>query len=252
MANVKNVPERLWKYRAWDTDHHARDMIVDGEIYFASKEQLNDPFEFRYRDKFPDAPAELERFAKELCALNYPYDSPQERRAHFRNLLAEIKHLAKAGGGISPTAANIILGVFSVTEINNDILMWSHYADHHNGICIGLRPAIIGRLFMPVQYLTDVPIHDVWGYVQPNDDDFLNLSLFKSTRWEHEREWRTIKKIGPDRYPGCVDQIVIGARADEKTRTEVLAAVDATAHEIKVFEAKLSERKFGLDIVPVR
>jgi hypothetical protein len=53
-------------------------------------------------------------------------------------------------------------GVLSLSEINDDPLMWAHYADAHRGICIGLTEALMpyrGQHFAPtrVSYVPEVP-----------------------------------------------------------------------------------------------
>jgi hypothetical protein len=153
-------------------------------------------------------------------------------------------------GGICPTSAEIILGVFSASEIENDLLMWSHYADHHKGVCVGVRPSVIARRFLRVDYVEHVPVMDVWEYVEPSTDIFVKLSIAKSLRWEYEKEWRTISKKGPQRFPGCVDRVVIGALASDATRKSVHEAVNASKQEIRILEAKLSAKEYALVIRP--
>jgi hypothetical protein len=251
MWEPKPNPERLWKYRSWDAKGHAKNLIVSGEIYYASKEQLNDPFEFRYHDEFPPSTDECDRFVKALCAKVYPRDSREQWRDHYTRLKREVEAAISQGGRIGPTSANITLGVFSASEVNADILMWSHYADHHHGICVGVLPDVINRLFLPVQYLDDIPVHNVWDYVYQTDVDFMRYSLFKSPRWAHEREWRTMHPVGPERFPGCVDQIILGAQIKSDVRSAVLEAAAQSSRAIDVFQAKLGRRKYALDISPL-
>ena len=249
MSTQVKPPERLWKYREWDD--HAIDMVVHGEIHFSTVQQLNDPFEFRWHDKFPTDDAEIDRFVRDLCSKTYGAFEPIEhRKVHYRSLLADVTSRAKMGGGVFPTSTDIVLGVFSASEINNDLLMWSHYADHHKGVCIGVRPDVIGRLFVRVNYAEHVPVMDVWEYVKPSSDKFIKLSITKSLRWEYEKEWRTIYRKGPHHTPGCVDRVVIGARADDKTRIAVREAVAASKQDIQILEAKLSAREYALVIRP--
>lgn len=242
----KGVPERLWKYRKWN--QHARDMIVHGEIYFSNIEQLNDPFEFRWTDVYPQDPFELDQYVKNILAKRFPYDTVEQRRRRYPTLLRQAKELARQGGGRFPTSARIYLGVFSVAAINDDILMWSHYADFHMGVCIGIRPRLIGKRFCPVEYVDHVPDHDVWNYVIGDRDKFVALSATKFKRWEYEEEWRTVSKRGKQCFPGCVDQIVVGVRASDATREDVRKAVAESGHAIHVIDAKLSTREYAVVI----
>jgi hypothetical protein len=91
---------------------------------------------------------------------------------------------------------------------------------------------------------------DVWEYVEPTSDIFVKLSIAKSLRWEYEKEWRTISNKGPQRFSGCVDRVVIGARASAATRKSVHEAVEASNQDIQILEAKLSAKEYALVIRP--
>lgn len=105
-----------------------------------------------------------------------------------------------------------------LTEDKDNMLMWSHYADGHQGICVeyDLKRlnedpyGIIDHLF-PVIYRDNRVIHRdidsllnsyndlikaICGhYVHDGDeelDDLLPLFLTKSTVWQYENEWRII------------------------------------------------------------
>ncbi|MEX2316616.1 MAG: DUF2971 domain-containing protein [Pirellulales bacterium] len=185
-----------------------------------------------------------------LTPFSLPKDTVAERRVHFRSLLGQAQQLAKVGRGLAPTTAKIIHGVFSCSEVYDDILMWSHYADHHKGVCIGVRPALLGRRIMPVEYVDRVPILDVWDYTRSASGIFARLAVAKSARWAHEREWRTIGRPGSQRFPGCVDRVVIGERATPETRCGVLDAIQAAGYPIDVLTAKLSDTRYALRIQP--
>ena len=241
-------PERLWKYRAWNDDGHARRMIVDGEIYFATVAKLNDPFEFRWREKLPDTPAEIDLYCRDLCAVAHPNDTPAQRRIHFKRLKRELTGAAAiAKGRAMPTVARIDHGVFSASEVYDDLLMWSHYADNHKGICVGIRTdRIVGKRFKRVEYADVVPVLDVWKYAHPDADAFMNLGLTKSSHWRYEKEWRTINAPGAKAFPECVDRVIFGAQVSDKTATEVWECVKSANHKIEILFARQSPKLYGL------
>jgi hypothetical protein len=215
---------------------------------FTSARQLNDPFEFRWHEVYPNESTELDRFVREICRKTYPYDSVEQRRVHYQHLLSQLKEYAARGGGRSPTVAKFNMGVFSASEVNDNIQMWSHYADHHKGICVGVRPDAIPRRFLRVEYYEQVPVLNIWEYINPTQGVFVRLSLSKAVDWNYEREWRTIYKAGPQRYTGCVDHVIIGARATATTRAAVRQTVEESKQPITVLEARLSDKKYALVI----
>ncbi len=120
-----------------------------------------------------------------------------------------------------PTVSRFDHGVCCLSEICDDILMWSHYAAQHTGVCIGIRPdRIAGKLFRPVEYSDVVPLLDAWEYIRGDGDKFLKLGLTKASHWSYEKEWRTVDLFGLKQYPSCVDRIVIGLgrRAKQEKR----------------------------------
>ena len=108
-----------------------------------------------------------------------------------------------------------------LTESNDNILMWSHYAKGHTGICIEYdlktlvndRYQILNHIF-PVIYNNDIILkrnipnllrdykllktaitneEDYWG--EEMFDDIIPTFLIKSEAWKYEREWRIIYSL---------------------------------------------------------
>ena len=256
MADEKPVPGRLWKYRAWNDHDRAKEfaanMIIHGELHFSSKKQLNDPFEYRWRDHYPKDPREIDAFVAELVEKQFKNESHLRKAIHFRALRQDVEERAQRHGGVSPTDTVITAGVFSASGTEKDILMWSHYADHHHGICIGIRPSrVVGKRFLPVEYRDDIPIMNIWEHVKENPE-FVIYSLFKSERWAYEAEWRTMdRKVGPLRFAGCVDRVVMGVEATREMQDEVLRAVTESGQQIEVFKAVLSDWTYAIEIKPI-
>src|SRR5450755_409878 len=117
MPTSPDVPTKLWKYRTWDENNFARDMIVDGQIYFAKAADLNDPFEMGWHEQYPKHPSEQRKLAKALIAARYPRMTVAEKKPLIQQLAREIAEHAKRNGGISRTTAVINLGVFCASAV---------------------------------------------------------------------------------------------------------------------------------------
>ena len=147
-----------------------------------------------------------------------------------------------------------------LTENNDNMLMWSHYANSHKGICVeyDLKKIIddpykiVGHLF-PVIYSKSRMIrrnidslirsqsdlnkaiaeHYVYDGEEPLDD-LLPLFLFKDSVWQYENEWRIIytRKNMYDNdddilYAGnlsfpCVSNIYLGYRIHPEIRKNLI------------------------------
>jgi hypothetical protein len=84
-------------------------------------------------------------------------------------------------------------GVCCLSEVDDNHLMWSHYASDHQGFCVGLDETqldglqgLIGQ--GPVKYQSDAPRFRY--YIDP--PQLLEKQVFacKSKLWEYEREYR--------------------------------------------------------------
>lgn len=91
-------------------------------------------------------------------------------------------------------------GVFSLTENSNDILMWSHYAGQHTGICIEYERHsnnVLGDVSVvrPTRYTDAYPLlsYEEAAHLQFQsaslDDSVLSSYIYtKSSCWSYERE----------------------------------------------------------------
>ena len=251
------TPEILWKYRKWDDNGHARAIIESSELYYATSDQLNDPLDFHWRDKYPTDPTELFRFARAYCKKYFPVDTDNE----FVEVVAEVIGLIKNAmrdsvDGHMWTDAELKLGVLSLSEACDDFLLWSHYAAGHKGICIGIRTDRVkgdGKVitFRKCRYLDEPMTMDAWAYVTDKIEPLLDAICCKASRWSYEREWRSAATPGLRRFPGCVDRIVLGVNVDEKTKAEVLDSVKESGQPIRIFQAKPHPWLYQLKIEPV-
>lgn len=91
-------------------------------------------------------------------------------------------------------------GCTCLSENNNHILMWSHYANSHKGMCLEFDTSFdpFSKVF-PVHYSPDFPqINPVRMIMNPGTDIILEESvkplLTKYECWQYEAEWRLFHK----------------------------------------------------------
>lgn len=247
-----NPPKRLWKFRKWG--RHAASLIREGEVYFARPSELNDPFEFHWLERWPKNAAVVDEIMREVLAKEYPNDSIAVRRARYKKVSKEAmdRHAtARRSGGILKRTATIKLGLFSASATWEHPLMWSHYADHHRGVAIGIDPIqISGKRFHPVKYADEVARISIADYAKDSRDVFLDLSLRKSAIWEYEQEYRTMNAIGTKRYPGCVRNVIIGVHATAETVQQVERIAEEAQHSISLHRTNLRDDAYALQAFP--
>lgn len=158
--------------------------------------------------------------------------------------------------------------IFSVSEINDNILMWAHYSNKHEGIVIKLRvlPEIDNPLCAasPVIYREKPPIFfsmQDWidDIVSIREIDHMKLSweyiYIKSSIWAYEQEWR-VCDILPQKekklyyyqrlYPEEIEAVYFGCRISEQNRTEIMNLAREVNPEIQFFQGKKCSDKFAL------
>ena len=124
----------LYKYRK--VDENTLSIFINDEVYFSSVKSFNDPFDAQL-NLFDG----LKAFAENSEELKFPDD-------HSR-----IKQICDdANKELADT------GVFSLSSTNNQILMWSHYADHHKGICIGFSGEGLTEEFVSASHPTSYDV----------------------------------------------------------------------------------------------
>ena len=141
------------------------------------------------------------------------------------------------------------------TYVEN-ILMWSHYADSHKGICLEFKlPDKFKKFAFKCNYQEEYPIlklHD--------KNDGLKLILSKSVNWEYENEYRILAQercYALESYPlvtdngvlqlpeGAISSVIVGCKGDFE---EVKALVGQFASNVKVKHALQVDSRYAIRI----
>lgn len=149
---------------------------------------------------------------------------------------------------------NIFLKSFSCSP--NNILLWSHYADSHKGICIAydfskLTDDSAKWHLYPVQY-SDAQ------FSCGEDQSVINspyLYLRKSTVWEYEQELRLLYRKADLPYGSqlmkleCISEIHLGWRMEPEIKKMIRDLVNKknqAGHNIALFEVTPTQGSFQL------
>lgn len=196
------------------------DVLENKSIRFSQPLAFNDPFEFKpvisdiVSGEFFQAYLEehLESIADEqLLKLPSSYRAvvnKQQLKDLIQNQFAGnsalftdlLKKSAKQVSTVFSAQSNEMIGVLSLTEKNDNLLMWSHYADSHRGFCIGFdsnHPFFNQKRsekdefyhLRKVVYLSRRPSKSMM------DMDGTDLLLLKSDVWDYEQEWRMCSSL---------------------------------------------------------
>lgn len=149
-------------------------------------------------------------------------------------------------------------GVFSVASKWNCPLMWSHYADHHRGICIEYNsinhkcPIIEAVNYNKSRH---VLTSDIEKWIKGSDiveKEIFNTFFFsKAPSWEYEKEWRIINpKQGEEDAPLKISGIYFGLRCDRSvlaTLVNILKGSEVQFYSIRTKDKGFTLKKEGVD-----
>ena len=210
MISEETINQSLYKYRA--DDENTEKIFTDKTLWFAHPKDFNDPF---------DCWANIQSLDKKsLSNTLVQRNNFDSARAHLiKEGLRKFTHY-----DLKRNVDSVLnqIGVCCLSVNCNNILMWSHYAHYHQGLCLEfdiLQDPDFFCLTLPVKYVESMPEY----YYLVNDDDIVyKIIQPKSAEWGYEEEVRVVKpqseieKNGSQAFlfnPKTLRKIIFGCKA---------------------------------------
>ena len=233
-------------------------IVLHNELYFAPAAKFNDPFDLRPSLSFEATHEERVKAFIRLASTRKPGLTPVQIEAEAERLVAAAFDPANFAGTAASMGRGLTgvltehVGGFCASGKRDDILMWSHYADSHRGICLEFDEAC--PLFAAAQ---QVKYSKFRSPINRYSDDYDAMAekalLTKSDHWKYEAEWRSLRL---DEGPGTVrfapehlTGIVIGACATNATVERVKEWTAMRSTPWTVYQATVNDGAFVLDVV---
>jgi hypothetical protein len=171
------------------------------------------------------------------------------------------------------------VSVLSLSEVNDNLLMWAHYAESHKGFAIGFdachayfdqrhHSEDLIRHLAPVVYSENRPAAVLLNPSLSESEQAARFSagflLTKSIDWQYEREWRMLRSVDEasenidlageliclyDFPPEAVTDVIVGCRTSASARATLLALrTDLRFAHVQWWEACINERLFKVNI----
>lgn len=240
-------------------------MLANCELYFASSNSFNDPFDCRARKEF-----EFQNnsdFIKKWSSLEaaqqfLPVEEAKKRVTAIAGDSVARENYVKEKSKQFQKLVLQSFGICSFSEINNDMLMWSHYADSHKGLCLEFSraPGFILEYARPIEYPEndDFPYIDYWiSSTNEQLNEISKIVLTKSRHWDYEKEWRIIlpSPTNIENYKGhfftypneMLSGVVFGYRMNENERQTIINIL--SKHSVDYYEIKPVKNKFLLEVL---
>ena len=242
----------LYKYRAFD--RLSIQIFIKSELYFAKADDLNDPYEISLPVTFEGTD---EQIKAKLQSLNIPVTDENVKNVKDAN--SQTRKELKKQAEESLVEATRTFGICSFSEVNNDILLWSHYSDCQKGFCLEFdvttpffRSHENGEpLYHRVYYHEILPSNSYFKNT-PKESVLASL-LNKYSGWGYEQEWRFVGDPGCHRFePECLKGVIFGYRMPKHEREAICRLLTKWEHPVKFYEVKISlTGKFALKIEPL-
>jgi hypothetical protein len=201
----------LYKYysSSFDIKHH----LKSPEIKLSHVNSFNDPFESKISDIHAARLADLI-----MARTNTSDETTKNDFIHSYKMV------------------NNIFGVISLTETHRNLLMWSHYASSHKGVCVGYEVDFFEKLekdefnvmpnlkaikYLPERVIYDSKRFDLDQQINTSDslDSIINAMMKKSDEWIYEKEHRCIVPFS------WADKFIINNNCPETEKEKIIKSL---------------------------
>ena len=257
--------DRLYHWEPFN-EEYLRRLLGSHTIYCTDPADFNDPWDCKpcFNTDLLKDPVERDRHIQWAVDISRRHNNTMSEEGISRletALRADPQLLAETVDEISrimPEAISARYRVYCLGPDVGNLLMWSHYADKHKGICLefSTRDEVM-CCPLRVEYPPQFPVVRVYS----NDRiDSLRPFLTKAAVWEFEREYRLIaqERCASTAHPTLMTDnnflqlpetallsVIVGCQGDYD---EVKGLVFAVAPALPVKEAKRVPNRFELRI----
>jgi hypothetical protein len=226
--------QRLYHYEPFNPAH-LTDLLTNHRIHCSDPAALNDPWDCR---PWFDESALDSKAIEELIRWFFSFTpAAPVSDAQVRATQNEIRTNPEYRRGTLERFSDDFLKmipnrwrIYCLTPVPDSTLMWSHYAENHNGVC--LEFSVDDPVFGFAQEVTYLSSYPPWAPHSLMSTDQPSVLLTKSDDWRYEREYRIIglaegvkRSVGPEHSlvlsgnflrlgKGALQAVIVGCEAD--------------------------------------
>lgn len=269
-AEYGSIPITTYKYLDINSCY-TRCSLKGRYAYFSNPTEFNDPFDrvipiayhllgendelfinyFSAKLKRADPLASSERISQQVSKLLKDSRSSDDMKELFMNIAAKSRQY------LDELVSSI--AVYCTSLEKDNILLWSHYADKHTGICLGINTY---ELLTTLKCAGGMVKYGQYPIINPFDEydeaeaekNYELMFLSKGEFWNYECEYRFSIFECSDRkqyFGSCIESLILGSGISPQNREYAIRTCKAINPEIEIFEAKKKDFFFKLDIAKV-
>jgi hypothetical protein len=234
--NIQDGPPRfLYKYHGFGGKFdktNLEDWIVNSAFRLSRPIEFNDPFDFHGVLVLEGTDEQFRERCFKIARDNMPEGSTDEEVRRAAEFMRCHPSDLERQGQESFNRVRLTTGVACFSTEPKAVILWSHYAAGHTGVCLQFDvahdfPALMGAICVRIVDGLQLP---TMNWISTLRKDISDVMLKKNSWWAHERERRIIQTDQGGKYvrlrPEALSRIILGCRictADTEFIDELLA-----------------------------
>lgn len=242
-------------------------LLTKGELYFSNPDEYNDPFDSKFY---------FMKSYKKIDAIRYFESRPLLERQGANEVINNSFNYDKFVELISSVSSDFRIFCLSADPLN--ILMWSHYASNHSGICIGLKadnhtikvktdsfnntrniPSLDeGRLIAkPIYYPEGNSVPHIINPFKYDIKDIEDILYTKSSLWSYEREYRFLlpSEVIPSNKAyltkNSIGRVIFGLKVPQDLKITIIKTIKNNNKDVTFYETRKVHGKYELELVEI-
>lgn len=252
------VPNKIYKYEP--PTLLALSNLSAGRIWFSDPFKFNDPFDCS-RDAFQQAiDLEMSEIDAATCieVIQQMGVPDQILQKVLQQSESTIKQLAR--NALVKNIGEICdRGVSCFSEKVDDLLMWGHYGQCHQGFCLEFSTAFepfTGETGLKrVAYSDRLPRFDLRRIAKGDFDNFIEFLLTKPRCWEYECEWRIVHQKREILYHfprAALTAVYLGARSSNEQDEMIAKIIELMPTKLYKMKVIAPSYQMGFERVTVK
>jgi hypothetical protein len=237
----ETLPDAFYKFTSAE---RAIEIVKNKQLWFSSPKNFNDPFDCNINlIDFQPSEEQIKTVINEKVQRNRK-TRRQEIQKNKRNAYRIRNQFAEQLNEMFQNS-----GICCFSEKYENILLWSHYAENHRGICLGFNRGIskIATMSGKVQYRDNYEKALFFGM---KGEAIYHLVFTKSKDWSYEQEIRAVRILsnGKTDFDIChLTEIIFGCKTEKSVIQEMKKIIFnlGTTH-INFKQAKQTKSSFNL------
>jgi hypothetical protein len=205
----------LYKYRALDPNDsqsvsRVKEVLLESNLWLSPPSDFNDPFDMAAKIVFEGTTSSKRERITRLVKAQSGNLNFKARALHVTQIMTKAATLLPNLLQLAQDQTVQNIGVCSFAGDPRSILMWSHYAANHSGICIQVersRDPVLAFGALPVEYSDEYP---KVNWTTDSSSETVKVLLRKHIGWSYEKENRFIRPLAANTKLTFVPRALVG------------------------------------------